>query len=124
MILKTRFEPNFDNKNIKVKQDISIDEILNNISKTTIIAVLRDGSTEFLNEQDVFVDNLFIKNWFYKEASSPSEEVISEVSELQDILKQQKAGNILEIWVLSENPKYFIFTCPDENGMVPVRGSY
>lgn len=79
---------------------------------------------EECEKYDFFPDDLYIKHWLYCCASSPMLSTISDREELHSALGSARAGDIFEIWVLSETPKYWMFKCPDENGLAPLKGAY
>ena len=79
---------------------------------------------EISDNYNIFADDLVIKHWYYCAACSPSIEIIYNKSMFIKEFQAARAGDIFEIWVLSENPKYYTFICPNEHGHAPQKGSY
>ena len=73
-------------------------------------------------DADIYV----IKHWLYCCASTPAIEMFLEKDWLEEyIIKNVRAGDILEIWALKEDKmKYAYGKMPDENGLIPMKGAY
>lgn len=67
---------------------------------------------------------LFVRHWFYCSATAPFHETCFDLEEFRVILDKCKAGDILEIWSLTETPKYYMLNCPNQNGLFPKKGSH
>ena len=84
----------------------------------------------FLKDNEVaadfpfFADELAVKHWFYCGSSCPDINIYSYKEDFMKEIQSGYAGDIFEIWILSDNPKYYTFKCPDADGNSPGRGSY
>lgn len=84
----------------------------------------------FLKENEVaadyefLADDVVVKHWFYCSACCPFTYIYSDKEDFMKEISSGYAGDIFEIWTLSDNPKYYMFKCPDEQGCTPGRGAY
>jgi hypothetical protein len=84
----------------------------------------------FLKENEVadsfefFADEVVVKHWFYCGSSCPFTNIYSYKEDFMKEIQSGYAGDIFEIWTLSDSPKYYMFKCPDYDGNTPKKGSY
>jgi len=115
--MKTRFKRKFDNDSRAYTYDISIDTVLKQI-KESQYHTFSDG-------ERILRDTLYVRHWFYCAASSPADALFQwSAEEFEHEIDTAQQGDLFEIWILSEEPKYFTFKCPDEDGLIPVLGAY
>lgn len=80
---------------------------------------------EFNFVSDDYIDcNLLVVHCLYCAASTPIKEFVYELKDFTELLKTVRAGDYLEIWSLTKNPKYYSIKCPNENGLFPEKGAY
>jgi hypothetical protein len=79
---------------------------------------------ESMIEGDIIVEEIYIRHWLYCAACSPCDNTTFEVQELLTELDSANAGDIIEIWTLSEDPEYIKLQCPNQDGLFPTRGAY
>jgi hypothetical protein len=115
--MKTRFEHRFVETDLTQRQwepDTSID---------TVLAELEKYKTYYDAEYVLFED-VFYRNWLYCAGCAPPDGLIFEWGELEKLLDIQKAGNIIDLWVLNDDPKKFTINCPNLDGLFPKKGAY
>jgi hypothetical protein len=114
MKLKNRFNHRFNEPDLSKRnwvEDISIDEDLKKL--------------EALFEGTITVEELFIRHWLYCASCSPCDTTTFEIRELVKVLDSASAGDIIQIWTLSDTrPEYIELCCPNQDGLFPTRGAY
>jgi hypothetical protein len=61
----------------------------------------------------------------YCAASSPSDQTTFEIQDLEKELDSASAGDIIQIWTLSDTqPEYIELRCPNQDGLFPTKGAY
>lgn len=108
-----RFVHRFEESDLTQRQwepDNSFDENLKSFIENEVI-YYDDG---------FYCNELFVRYWFYCCALSERLSV-NDLEEFKTILDRCKAGDILEIWSLTENPKHYILNCPNQNGLFPTK---
>jgi hypothetical protein len=73
---------------------------------------------------EFFADEVVVKHWFYCASSCPATNIYSDKADFMQEILSGYAGDIFEIWILSDTPKYYMFKCPDRDGNTPGRGAY
>lgn len=114
--MKTNFERRWPNDNREWVPDESYKRFLEWYPEY----IVKGGCEDY----SFLPDEFYVKHWLYCCSSSPICEIKYEKEELLAELEKAAAGDVFEVWVLSDNPKYFMFKCPDENGLVPLKGAY
>lgn len=113
--LKNRFERRYNNDNREWIDDTSIDEILEEIKQIQL----------FYYDGWCLTDDWYVTWCFYCCGSAPLSKVVFEFHQFTDILDKCRAGDIIQIWILSEEePKYYRINCPDVDGLFPKNGAY
>lgn len=79
---------------------------------------------EVADEYEFFADEVVVKHWFYCSACCPFTTIHSDKEDFMNEIVTARAGDIFEVWTLSDTPKYFMFKCPDERGYAPMKGAY
>jgi hypothetical protein len=114
MKLKNRFKHRFDEPDLTKRnwvENTSIDEELKKL--------------EALFEGEIIVEELYIRHWLYCAASSPFDQATFEVQDLIKELDSASAGDIIQIWTLSDTqPEYIELRCPNQDGLFPTKGAY
>ena len=114
MKLKNRFDHRFNEPDLTHRnwvEDTAIDDRL--------------ATLEALIEGDILVEELFIRHWLYCAASSPYDRTTFETEDLVKELDSASAGDIIQIWTLSETqPQYIELRCPNQDGLFPTKGAY
>jgi hypothetical protein len=114
MKLKTIFNHRFDEPDLTKRnwvENTSIDEELKKL--------------ESLFEGEIIVEELYIRHWLYCAASSPSDQVTFEIQDLVKELDSASAGDMIQIWTLSDTqPEYIELRCPNQDGLFPTKGAY
>jgi hypothetical protein len=114
MKLKNKFNHRFDEPDLTKRnwvENTSIDEELKKL--------------EALFEGEIIVEELYIRHWLYCAASSPSDQATFEVQDLIKELDSASAGDIIQIWTLSDTqPEYIELRCPNQDGLFPTKGAY
>ena len=114
MKLKNRFNHRFDEPDLTKR---------NWVENTSIDKGLK--KLEALIEGDIIVEELYIRHWLYCAASAPYDETTFEVQDLAKELDSASAGDIIQIWTLSEeDPEYIELRCPNQDGLFPTKGAY
>lgn len=112
--LKNRFDHRFNEPDLTHRnwvEDTSIDEGLAKLE------ALIDGS--------IIVEELFIRHWLYCASSSPCDTTTFETEYLLKELDSASAGDIIQIWTLSDTqPEYIELKCPNQDGLFPTKGAY
>lgn len=114
--IKNRFEHRFEETDLTQRQwelDTSFDE--------TLKALIQN---EYFYYDGFHCNELYIRHHFYCAATAPYDEVCGDCETFKNNIASCKAGDYLEIWSLTETPKYYILNCPNENGLFPKKGSY
>lgn len=121
--MKTRFSHRFQEtpESLKTREwvlNTSIDDVIKELeSKYRTIVTEKD------KQYDLFED-FMVKHWFYCSASAPTMNLGFEWQDLERKINTARAGDIIEIWILTEDPKYFKFKCPNQDGLFPNKGAY
>jgi hypothetical protein len=114
MNLKNRFNHRFAEPHLNKRnwvENTSIDEELKKL--------------EALIEGDIIVEELYIRHWLYCAGGSPSDQTTFEVQDLVKELDSASAGDIIQIWTLSDTqPEYIELRCPNQDGLFPTKGAY
>ena len=76
-----------------------------------------DGTTP------IFEDFCY-KHYFYCMSTAPFMKFGYQYDDLQNLLNSACAGDIIEIWILNDNPKKFTLNCPNFDGLFPKKGAY
>jgi hypothetical protein len=79
---------------------------------------------ESMIEGEIIVEELFIRHWLYCASSAPIDTTTFELQDLIKELDSASAGDIIEVWTLSEAPEYIKLQCPNHDGLFPTRGAY
>jgi hypothetical protein len=80
---------------------------------------------EFIHdiEGEHFCD-LYVKHHMYCAACGAFDATVYDDKDLLKQLECVKAGDYIEIWSLTETPKYFSIKCPNKDGLFPNKGAY
>jgi hypothetical protein len=114
--LKNRFNHRFNETDLSKRnwvENTSIDEALKKL--------------EALFEGTFIVEELFIRHWLYCASCSPCDTTTFEIQELVKVLDSASAGDIIQIWTLSDSdsdPEYIQLCCPNQDGLFPTKGAY
>ena len=112
--LKNRFDHRFSEPDLTQRnwvENIDIDDEL--------------AKLEALIEGDIIVEELYIRHWLYCAACSPLDETTFETEYLVKELDSASAGDIIQIWTLSDTqPQYIELRCPNQDGLFPTKGAY
>ena len=93
--------------------DISIDDQMKEIEKYIT----------YSGEEPIF-ENFVYSHRFYCAATAPFMHLGFEYEDLQKLLDSACAGDIIDIWMLTDNPKKFTLNCPNFDGLFPKKGAY
>jgi hypothetical protein len=112
--LKNRFNHRFNEADLSKRnwvENTSIDEALKKL--------------EALFEGTIIVEELLIRHWLYCASCSPCDTSTFEIQELVKVLDSASAGDIIQIWTLSDSdPEYIQLCCPNQDGLFPTKGAY
>lgn len=114
MKLKNRFDHRFNEPDLTHRnwvEDTTIDEALPKL--------------EALIHSDIIEEELYIRHWLYCASCSPSDRTTFETEDLVKELDSASAGDIIQIWTLSDTqPQYIELKCPNQDGLFPTKGAY
>ncbi len=81
---------------------------------------------EILNKEDCCAFFL-IKQYFYKSGTSPDFQFCYDWEDFEFLLEKDKffcAGDIIQVWIISDKNIVFDLKIPDENNLIPEKGAY
>lgn len=121
MNFQNRFKHGFEETEESMKrrnwvEDTSIDSVLKEI-KEEFVSIDHNG------KEELFCD-LYLRHHFYCSATTPFDTVVYDGQEFNAHLATANAGDFIEVWSLTSEPKYFIIKCPNEDGLFPTGGAY
>ena len=123
MQIPTSYPHRFEEEDLNDREwtpDSSIVETIEEFVQDQVLAFVNSGGKEVEHLRDDFV----VKHHYYCAGTASLVDSGTEVEELEEIFAGARAGDIIEVWTLSQTPRYYEFRLPDENLLFPQKGSY
>ena len=92
-----------------------------NLNYMTCISKLR---RHFYYYDGWHIPEIYYKLHSYCGGTCPITGIVDEITELLSIINGSTAGDIIELWTLTEKPEYLRLNLPDKQYKFPLKGSY
>lgn len=94
------------------------------VKNTKIDKVLKQILDECIYYDCELYCDLYLRHHFYCAATAPHSFEVWDFEKLKRALEGASAGDFIEVWSLTNDPKYYIINCPNKDGLFPKKGSY